>query len=494
MNKFRPGNPTRAAYAERRQITLLFVDLVNSSRLAETLDPEDYSKIIIEYRQAAAAVIETHGGFIARYVGDSVSAYWGYPRARKQDPRRAVAAALALIEAITKLNQDDPTKTQLSVRIGIETGIVVVGQLGPSAAGAADIAGEAPVIASRLQSLAEPNTILITGNVRRLVEPYYELSFCGNHQLKGISASVQAYRVIRERADTDVGKLRSDRIYGRQIELEHLESGWRDTLAGRGGTTLIRGDPGIGKTALVGRLRQIAAESGAACFGSNCSEEGRLAPLWPIRDLLRQIVGVGSLDDPIATRAAVEAVASRDGLDRDAVRQLLLPLLELRPSNVTLANLAERQQRTTAFLADWLQTIAARRPTLLVVEDIHWADMASLDFLGSLARHPATTGLYLALTSRTGFQVGWADASDLSQIVLERLEDDAIEALVARMDVDDSLDPPTRRAIAARAEGNPLFAEELVLLAIRARSEGRAGDLLSLPSSLTGSCSPRPRV
>jgi class 3 adenylate cyclase len=481
------GNPASHADAERRQITVLFVDLVNSSHLAETLDPEDYSEIIVEYRQAAAAVIEAHGGFVARYLGDSISAYWGYPRARPQDPRRAIAAGRALIETITRSNRDDPTKTQIRIRIGVETGIVVVGQLGPSVAGAADIAGEAPVIAARLQALAEPNTVLITGNVRRLVERYFELSSWGTHELKGISAPVQAFKVIGERAVQDAGGFRSDRLYGREVEQDCLFSVWRDTLAGGGGTTLIAGEPGIGKTALVGHLRQIAVETGGVCFSSNCLEEGKHAPLRPVRDLLRQMTGVATLDDPAKTRRMLEAAAESDGLDRDAVQQLLLPLLEPPPSDVTLASLADRQQRMMACLIGWCQTIAARRPVLIVIEDIHWADGATLDFIASFASSSISTRLSLVVTSRTAFEIHWAEQSKLRLIVLERLNDDAIEALVERMAQDDSVDPLTRSAIVTRAEGNPLYAEELVLLAIRAQSEGRAADVLSLPSSLNES-------
>jgi class 3 adenylate cyclase len=478
------------AAAERRQVTVVFVDVIGSSRLAQALDPEDFSDLIVAYRRAATTAIEAHRGFVARFVGDGILAYWGYPRAREQDPKRAVAAGLAIIAAISDLNRQPLIAgIQLGVRIAIDSGIVVVGQLGETAGGADDILGEAPNIAARLQQLADPNTVLVTETVRQLVEWQFHFAQHGEVELKGFSAPVRVYRVTAERHNSRHGRpIRSERIYDREIEQGMLDRCWRAIVAGRGQTILISGEPGIGKTALVDYLRRTVTASGGMCVLTSCFPEGIHSPLLPIRDLMRQAIGIALLDELSTLRTKLDVIATRDRLDCDSVNQILLPLLDPGSSEMTFTGLAaSERKRRSDFVINWLRSIADRSPFLIIVEDVHWADTTSLEFLDLLMAQVAGTRLCLVLTWRTGFQSGWIDRANVTWILLTRLKDEVIDSLVSGMVGHDVADVALRQAITAKAEGNPLFAEELALLANQTRAENRSVDVLTLPSSLNDS-------
>jgi predicted ATPase/class 3 adenylate cyclase len=472
--------------AERRQVTVMFVDLVGSSRLAELLDPEDFGELIVAYRRAASAIIEARNGFVARYLGDGILAYWGYPKAREHNTGRAVSAGLEIISAVEKLNRNlRITDISLCVRIGIDLGIVIVGNLGGSAAaGNADIVGDAPNTASRLQQLADPNTVLITETVRQFVEWQFEFVPC-DVELKGSSMSTRVYRVLAERPPSQ--RTRSNHIYDREVEQGILDQRWGDVTVGNGRAILITGEPGIGKTVLVDHLRRTVTASGGMCLYSNCFVEGTSSPLFPIRALLQQAVGIALLDDIATLRQRIEAVVQRDGLDRGAVSEILLPLLD--PSHPEIIEIydGERKPRTVAFICNWLQTIAQRVPLSIIIEDIHWADSTSLEFLEMIMAEVSTIRVCFVLTRRTGFQTTLVNSPNLIQIDVMRLKDEAIEALVAEIAGDDQVAADVKHAIAARAEGNPLFGVELARLAISALADGRSADALALPASLNDS-------
>ena len=391
---------------------------------------------------------------------------------------------------MSDLNRQPPIAgVQLGVRIAIDSGIVVVGQLGETAGGADDILGEAPNTAARLQQLADPNTVLVTETVRQLVEWQFHFAQHGEVELKGFSAPVRVYRVTAERHNSRHGRpIRSERIYDREIEQGTLDRCWRDIVAGRGQTILISGEPGIGKTALVDYLRRTVTASGGMCVHTSCFPEGIHAPLLPIRDLLRQAIGIALLDDLSTLRTKLDAIATRDGLDCEFVKQILLPLLDPGSSEMTFTGLAaSERKRRSDFVVNWLRSIADRSPFLVIVEDVHWADTTSLEFLDLLMAQVAGTRLCLALTWRTGFQRAWIDRANVTRIPVTRLKDETIDAVVSGMVGHDAADVALRQAIAAKAEGNPLFAEELALLANQTRTENRSVDVLTLPSSLNDS-------
>jgi len=473
--------------AERRQITVVYVDMVGSSRLAAQLDPEDFGELIVRYRAAAAAAIDAHGGFVARYLGDGILAYWGYPRAHEDDPRRAVSAGLAVVAAMKAFNEARDGAAPVHVRVGIDSGIVVVGQLGQMAAGsAADIVGEAPNTAARVQSLATPDSVLITETVSRLVDGQFDLEPMPGLTPDGTGGEIQLYRVHGQRL---VGRrsrpARPARIFGREFEQRMLEECWRSAASGQGQTVLLTGEAGIGKTTLADHLQRTALASGGLCLRTACAPETVHAPLLPIRDLLRQSLGLGQGDEVGTARGELSL---RSRLDGDSAADLLLPLLDPTASEDALTALtaSERKRLTFAAAVDRLTRMATDTPTAIVIDDLHWADTSSLELLDALMARVAVTRLCLLLTWRTGVETAWIDRADVSRLPVPRLRNQAVEALVAEL-LSDELDPETRQAIVAKAEGNPLFAEELVQLAGEARRRGGSAAILALPSSLNDS-------
>ncbi|MCP3389405.1 AAA family ATPase [Bradyrhizobium sp. CCGB12] len=484
------------AEAERRQVTVVFVDLVGSTRLAETLDPEDVGDLIVAFRRAATAAIEAHGGFVARYLGDGILAYWGYPKANEQDPRRAVSGGLAVVAAIGEVNRTLPIGgAQLSVRVGIDSGIVVVGKIGtPGASATADIVGGAPNVAARVQQLAHPNTVFVTETVRQLVHWQFEFAAGASVELKGVAAPVWVHQVTAERKGSErTRSTRSGRIYNREIERSLLDQCWHGVLAGRGHTVLISGEPGIGKTTLADYFRQTVVVSGGTCLYSTCAPEGTHSPLLPIRDLMRQAIGITLLDDAVATR--FKLAASQVNADASEILSKLLAqgASELQPLELGFhaPTTTEAKEQIFTIIADWMLEHSRSTPQALIIEDLQWADSSTLEVLDRIMGRVASTRSCVLLTWRTGFQTTWIDRADVTRLSVMRLKDETVQALVAGMVGDKAMEMQVQHAIVARAEGNPLFAEELVLLAGQRPVATAPSDMLTLPSSLNDSLSAR---
>lgn len=471
--------------AERRQVTVAFIDMVGSSRLAAMLDPEDMSELIVAYRRAAGAAIEAHGGYIARFLGDGILAYWGFPRAREDDTARAISGCLAVLDAIDALNAAGLAQGQrVSVRIGIEAGIVVVGRLGAHDPRAeADIVGDAPNLAARLQGRAEPDSIVTTASVQALASHRFAFVPAGEMEAPGHANRVVLFRVAGP--ILGVGRtrpLRADRLYGREQEQALLDQRWRDAASGRGSGLALVGEPGIGKSALVGHLRRTVAATGGLWHAAFCQPEGATNPLLPVRDLVRAVLGAA---EPVRR---LEAAAREGGLEDETV-SLLRPLIDPQARSPTLPGIgaAERLRRVARAVLALVRTSGARRPATIVVEDAHWADDASRSVLAALAVEARRLPVLLVLTARAqGFQPPAALGRNFT-LALAPLPAGAIEGLIANLDPDGMLDAEARRLIAERAEGNPLFAEELVQLWREARASGRGTEILSRASSLNDS-------
>jgi len=485
-----PGLPAGSAWlpqdeAERRQVTVAFIDMVGSSRLAALLDPEDMSELIVAYRRAAGAAIEAHGGYIARFLGDGILAYWGFPRAREDDTARAISGCLAVLDAVDALNTAGLAQGQrVSVRIGIETGIVVVGRLGAHDPRAeADIVGDAPNLAARLQGRAEPDSIVTTASVQALASHRFAFVPAGEMEAPGHASRVTLYRVAGP--ILGVGRtrpLRADRLYGREQEQALLDARWREAMSGKGGALALVGEPGIGKSALIGHLRRTVAATGGLWHAAFCQPEGATNPLLPVRDLVRAVLGGA---DPAAR---LEAVAGGGGLD-DESAALLRPFIDPHAPPPALPGIgaAERLRRVALAVLALMRAAGARRPATLVVEDAHWADDASRAVFAVLAEQVRRLPVLLVLTARAqGFEPPPA-LGRTGLVTLAPLSAAAIEALIANLDPDGALDAEARGLIAARADGNPLFAEELVQLWREARAQGRGTEILSRASSLNDS-------
>jgi class 3 adenylate cyclase/tetratricopeptide (TPR) repeat protein len=471
--------------AERRQVTVAFVDMVGSSRLAAMLDPEDMSELIVAYRRAAGAAIEAHGGYIARFLGDGILAYWGFPRAREDDTARAISGCLAVLDAVDALNAAGLAQGQrISVRIGIEAGIVVVGRLGAHDPRAeADIVGDAPNLAARLQGRAEPDSIVTTASVQALASHRFAFVPAGEMEAPGHATRVALFRVAGP--IHGVGRtrpLRADRLYGREQEQALLDRRWRDASSGRGTALALVGEPGIGKSALIGHLRRTVAATGGLWHAAFCQPEGATNPLLPLRDLVRAVLGA------VEPAQRLEAIAREDGIEADVV-SLLRPLIDPRAQLPVLPGIgaAERLRRVALAVLALVRAAGARRPATIVVEDAHWADDASRTVIASLAEEARRLPVLLVLTARAqGFQPPAAIGRNLT-VALAPLPAGAIEGLIANLDPDGALDAEARALIAERAEGNPLFAEELVQLWREAKAQGRGAEILSRASSLNDS-------
>src|SRR3954452_17174735 len=313
--------------AERRHITVMFCDLVGSSRLGAELDPEDFSDLVVAYRRTAAFVIERYGGFVARYVGDGILACWGYPRASENDSLRCLAAALELVDSVPPLGRDLPyLKRDLQIRVADEAGICVVGAIGDAEA---DIVGEAPNTAARLQSNAPPNGIITTKALKTVAEAAFEFADAGKLTLKSNDEAIDTYRVVGQRRLWWRTDPTETEIVGRADECARLDAYWRQVRAAEARSLVIVGEPGIGKSTVLGHLRRLVTADRAIWREAACAPEGEQSPLQPIRDILLQDIGLTWFDDASRSGEALGAYLERLGMGTEESTGVLSMFLDL---------------------------------------------------------------------------------------------------------------------------------------------------------------------
>ena len=367
-----PAPAAAADAAERRQLTLMFCDLVGSTTLSASLDPEDLRAVISAYHRCCAETVERHGGFVAKYMGDGVLVYFGYPQAREHDAEHAVEAGLALVDAVPRLVT--PAGAPLQVRVGIATGMVVVGDLvGSGQAQERGVVGETPNLAARLQALAEPNAVVIAAGTRRLLGDLFELQDLGPQDLKGIPGPVPAWTVksvrrIESRFDALHAGDRLLPLAGRAGEAETLARCWAKAAAGEGQAVLLSGEAGVGKSRLVADLIERLAGEPHCRLRYYCSPQHTASAFHPVISQLERAMGFAPTD------------SAADKLDA--------MLAQTSPSITAAQTPAQRRQRTLDALVDQVDKLARDEPVLLVFEDAHWADPSSLEWLGRvLERH-----------------------------------------------------------------------------------------------------------
>ena len=471
--------------AERRQITVMFCDIVGSSALAARLDPEDFSDLIIRYRRTVTAAVEGHGGFVARYVGDGVLAYWGYPRAHEDDPNRCIASAIDIVAAYPAQTESD---SAFSVRIGVETGIVVVGDFATRATQGADIVGDAPNMAAQLQSEGGPGDILVTATVRGLTENHFEFEALGARKFKARGSPVEIYRVCGRSAVWRRPGLGDGRMFGRENEEAALEEAWRAAAAGDGGTIIIAGDAGIGKSMLVSHLRRTVVAGGATWLEASCSEEGLASALVPIRELVMRGVSIDPLDAAdVRDRKLAEGLAAL-GIDRSRANSLSALLGIGGPPVARDRSTFEARQTGFSVFRDWLEAIAAHGPLAVAIDNVHWADAVTQKVLRSSMDQIIGRSICMVLVTRGQGNDAWLDGPKIGTLRIGRLRDTPMEQIINLQDPSHVLSPGMRRLILAKSEGIPLFAEELVKLALGAgASSADVPALLARPSSLNDS-------
>ncbi|MGY3530652.1 adenylate/guanylate cyclase domain-containing protein [Bradyrhizobium sp. USDA 4452] len=464
--------------AERRQLTVMFCDLVGSTALSTQLDPEDLRKIIGAYHRTCAAVVEQNGGFVAKYMGDGVLVYFGYPRAHEHDAEHAVQAALGLVAAVGKL--ETATSGRLEVRVGIATGLVVVGDIvGSGEAQERGVVGETPNLAARLQAVAGPGMVVIADATRRLVGDLFVLTSLGAQQLKGLAGPVQAWAVH----GTNAIDGRFDALYrrglgalvGRERECAVLEQSWSRARANAGQVVIIAGEAGIGKSRLVAAILEHVAADAPTQLRYYCSPQHTNSALYPIVKQMERRANLAREDDAKTRLDKLDATLGRSSAPI-AHRAALADLLQLandgRYSTDELTPALRRQRMLEAIVLD-IQSQARSNPVLMIFEDLHWIDPTSLELLGQLIEAIVALPVLLVATFRPELAPPLAARPHITAMTITRLGARETEALVDEVIGEHPLPAHIRKEIIDRADGIPLFVQEMTKAVLEAGSETR---------------------
>ncbi len=451
--------------AERRQLTVMFCDLVGSTALSARLDPEDLREVIAAYHRAVADVVRNFDGFVAKYMGDGVLVYFGYPQAHEDDAERAILAGLGLIEAIGRL---DLESAKLQTRVGIATGLVVVGDLiGEGSAQEQSVVGETPNLAARLQSLAEPGTIVIGAGTRRLVGGLFEYRALGAVEIKGLAAPVAAWQVLRPSGvESRFEALRGTALsplVGRDEEIDLLLRRWARAKASDGQVVPIYGEPGIGKSRITAALAERLQSESHIRLRYFCSPYHQESALFPFIDQLGRAAGFASDDSPEAKLEKLEALLAFAAPPEEDVA-FLADLLSL-PATARhpLPNLSpqRKKERTLEALLRQLEGLACQQPVLIVFEDAHWIDPTSRELLDLTIERVRSLAVLLIVTFRPEFHPPWTGQPQVMMLALNRLDRRDRSALVEQIAGGKTLPDEVVNAIADRTDGVPLFIEEL---------------------------------
>ena len=471
------AEPKSPKTAERRQVTVMFSDLVGSTALSARMDPEDLREVISAYQKCVAETVQRFGGFVAKYMGDGALIYFGYPQAHEDDAERAVRAGLELIGAVSAIKSNAPLQT----RVGIATGMVVVGDLiGSGEAQERGIVGETPNLAARLQGVAEPNMVVIAEGTRKLLGSLFELHYLGAKDLKGIAGPVRGWAVLR--ASSVEGRFEAlhasglTALVGREEELELLLRRWSRAKSGEGQVVLLSGEPGIGKSRLTAALLEAVASEPHTRLRYFCSPQNTDSAFYPIINQMERAAGLAHNDTPQARLDKLDAMlAQTSTLIQDAAlfaEMLSLPndgrypALDLTPE--------QRRQKTLEALTSQLAELARRQPVLMILEDAHWTDPTSLEAFGRTVDRIKTLPVLLIVTFRPEFNAPWAGRSHVTSLALNRLGEREAAAIIARLVGNKELPADVMAEIVERTDGIPLFVEEMTKAVLEAEGEGEA--------------------
>jgi class 3 adenylate cyclase len=469
-----PPRPAAAVggEAERRQLTVMFCDLVGSTALSARFDPEDLREVIGAYHRCVADTVGRFAGFVAKYMGDGVLVYFGYPEAHEDDAERAVRAGLAVIDAVGRLATPEP----LNVRLGIASGLVVVGDLiGAGAAQERGVVGETPNLAARLQALATPGTLVIAESTRRQIGALFEIEDLGPQQLAGFTEPQRAWRVVGESGVLSrFEALRSETtpLVGRDEELDLLLRRWQQAKAREGRVVLLSGEPGIGKSRLTAALSERIESDPYTRLRYFCSPYHQDSALYPFITQLERAAGFAR-DDTTDEKLGKLRDLLAPGARTDDEIQLLAELLSL-PNSASELNLSPQRKREQLFeaLLHQLEALARNRPVLMVFEDAHWIDPTSLELLDLMLNRVSRLPVLLTVTFRAEFQHGWSGQPHVTVMALNRLDERDGAALVDRLAGNAGLARETVDEIVERADGVPLFVEELTKAVLESGDRG----------------------
>ena len=490
---------------ERRQLTVMFCDLMDSTALASQLDPEDLRGVLKAYQATAEGAIARYDGHVAQYLGDGLLVYFGYPRAHDDDARRAILAGLAVIDAMADLNRDLQRERGLclALRIGIHSGLVVVDAVGGPSRQEMLALGDTPNIAARVQALAGPNGLLVTDTTQRQVPGFFVSEKIGVRSIKGVSAPILLYRIVRPsgvRSRLEMtGSLELSGFVGREAELALLMERWGLSRQGQGQFALVGGEPGIGKSRLVAAVYAATRADGATLLEFRCSPYHSNSAYYPVIDALEKRLGFGPDEGPEVRLRRLHAFLSEfPCFDAEALplwaALLGISLPEDQPQ--TALTPERHKQETESVLLHWLIQCAEQQPLLAVWEDLHWADPSTLALLGRLAERSGKARLFSLLTHRLEFSPPWPARSNITQLFLNRLSQAQTAALLVRLAGGRMLPASVVEQIIAKTDGVPLFVEEVTKLLLEsghldlpADSEPprHGGFSLSVPATLQAS-------
>jgi class 3 adenylate cyclase/tetratricopeptide (TPR) repeat protein len=471
-----PLPPTRE---ERRQLTVLFCDLVESTALATRLGPEDFRKVVRDYQATCADVVHRFEGHVAQYLGDGLLVYHGYPQAHEDDAQRAVHAGLGIIEAIRALNITLEARygVRIAVRIGIHTGAVVVGQMGEGAHREQLALGETPNIAAKIQALAAADTVAISEATYRLTEGYFVSEDLGEHAFQAGVPPQRLHRVL----DGSEAQTRWEialsagvpPLVNREEELKLLERCWERARDGLGQAVLLSGEAGIGKSRLVEAVRDHAAREPYTLLTFRCSPYATHSAFHPVIDAMHRSLQWRRDDTPADRLAKLERTLDLAQLPLPEVVPLFASLLTLPIPDGRYAQRslppAQLKQQTLEALVSWLVAETERRPVFAVWEDLHWADPSTLELLELVIPQAPAVRMLTLLTARLEFQSGWASSSALTHITLSRLSQRHVEEMTAHLTKGKRLPAEVLRQVVAKTDGVPLFVEELLKMILESR-------------------------
>jgi class 3 adenylate cyclase/tetratricopeptide (TPR) repeat protein len=455
----------RRAEAERRQLTVLFCDLVGSTALSQVLDPEELRKLMQMYQRACGEVIERYERHVAQYLGDGLMVYFGWPRAHEDDAVRAIRAGLEVVRAVSKLE----APARLETRVGIHTGLVVVGETGHGDASIPKAAvGETPNVAARLQTLAEPGSVLVSERTRTLAEGLFDYVELGAHTLKGLTNPLRLFRVggaraIESRFEASRSDIALTPLVGREEEVALLLRRWREANDGEGQGVLLGGEPGVGKSRLARALRERLAQDRYMPLRYQCSPYHLNSALYPVIDQLERAAALDREDTAEQRLDKLEAMLAGSAALVAESAPLFAALLSLPLERYAPLNLSPQKQkeRTLEALARQVEALAEDQPLLIVYEDVHWVDATSEELLDLLVPRLQRLPVLLIVTYRPEYTPRWSDQPHVTTLGLNRLGRRQGSELVNNLLGGRALPEEVLDQILAHTDGVPLFIEEL---------------------------------
>jgi class 3 adenylate cyclase/predicted ATPase len=484
---------------ERRQVTVLFCDIVDSTGLSERCDIEDLREILLEFQAISSRCIKNAGGIVVNYIGDGIRAEFGYPLASENEAESAVRAGLLLLQGIQELGERATATIQepLRVRIGLHTGVAVIGKAGRGHVhDATEIVGDTPNIAARLQEIGEPNSLVISGETKRLLRGKFSLRPLGMRALKGLSRKIEVFLVLGEATEDDVAHRARHRntlpLVNRVAEMGQLLQAWELAKTGRGHTVEITGEPGIGKSRLALELIDKTGLPDELIVAVQASAQHQNTPLYPVIRTLEQHIGIRKDEGEKANSARLsEFLATTPAGDEEQYMLIgqMLGLPVHGTSSATVPDAQERRRRTRDAVVQLLTSHARGGPGLIVVEDFHWTDPSTIEIVERIAGQIGNAPILLVITSRaTAIRSG---SLMVRRILLQRLDDDDCRDLAGAVVRDERLPSQLIQQIVARSDGVPLFVEELAAAAVETGQvdpgAGRgavASELAEVPSAL----------